>query len=61
MNNELILGDMQQDHSITAQNKIFKNVKNSLKSRDSLLSHNSITSNSKIDELSESNHVTSNN
>ena len=52
---------MQQDHSITAQNKILKNVKNSLKSRNLLLSHNSITLNSKIDELNKSNHVTSSN
>ena len=61
VNNELILSDLQQDHSIIAQNKILENVKNSLESRDSSLSHESITPNSEIDELSESNHVTSNN
>ena len=61
MNNELILNDMQQDHSIIAQNKILENVENSLESRDSSLSHNSITSNSEIDELNKSNHVTSSN
>ena len=52
---------MQQDHSIIAQNKIFENVKNSLESRDLLLSYNSVTSNSEINKLSELNHVTSNN
>ena len=61
VNNELILSDMQQNHSITAQNKILKNVENSLKSRDSLLLHNSITLNLEIDELNKSNYVTSNN
>ena len=52
---------MQQDYSITAQNKILENVKNSLKSRDLLLSHNSITPNLKFNELSKSNHITSSN
>ena len=61
MNNELILSNMQQDYSIIAQNKIFENVKNSLKSRNLLLLHNSITLNSEIDELSESNYVISSN
>ena len=61
VNNELILGDMQQDYSITAQNKILENVENSLESRDSSLSHDSITSNSEFNELNESDHVTSSN
>ena len=61
VNNELILSDLQQNYSIIAQNKIFENVKNSLKLRDLLLSHNSITLNSEIDELNKSDHVTSNN
>ena len=61
MNNELILSDSFENNETTTQNKILENVENLLKSRDNLLSIESITLNLKFNELSKLNYVTSSN